>query len=156
VTALSAKGHTGTLEVDDSYVTITRKGGMAKVTYGFTRGEKRIAIDSITSVQFKAAGMTAGYIQFTLAGANESTRGVVAAMKDENSVGFQKKHQKEFEAVRDFVEGRIASRGSGGAITQVSTDSVATQIRDLGKLRDDGLLTEEEFAEQKAKLLRGE
>lgn len=38
-------------------------------------------------------------------------------------------------------------------MTSPSPDEVYTQLERLGKLRDDGVLTEEEFAAEKAKLL---
>jgi hypothetical protein len=38
-------------------------------------------------------------------------------------------------------------------VERSSVDDVAAQIRKLAELRDDGLLTDEEFAQQKAKLL---
>jgi Short C-terminal domain len=35
----------------------------------------------------------------------------------------------------------------------VVVTGIAAEIRDLGKLRDEGLLTDEEFAHQKSRLL---
>ncbi len=154
---LRGKGVTGTVKVDDHFVTIARKGAMAKMNYGWTRGEKRIPIDTIAAVQFKKAGMSRGYIQFTLAGGNESTRGVMAATQDENSVLFTGGHESEFRAIRDHIERRIASRQTASrapaSVAPAGPADLATQLRALAALRDEGLLTEEEFAAQKAKLL---
>lgn len=154
---LRGKGVTGTVEVDDHFVTITRKGAMAKMNYGWTRGEKRIPIDTIAAVQYKKAGMARGYIQFTLAGGNESTRGVMAATQDENSVLFAGGHESEFRAIRDHIEQRIASRQTANraraSVATAPPPDLATQLRALAPLLDEGVLTEEEFAAQKAKLL---
>ncbi|MCU1458473.1 MAG: hypothetical protein JWL73_2565 [Actinomycetia bacterium] len=157
---LFAKGRTGTLEVDDTFVTIRRKGGFAKVSYGWTRGEKRIPIASITAVQFKRSGVSVGYIQFTIAGGNESTRGVRSAVKDENSVAFVKRRQGEFERIRDHIEGILVARHAPQAhaptvIQSASAPTLAEQLRDLAGLRDDGILTADEFEAQKARLLQG-
>ncbi len=152
---LTAKGRTGIVTVDESFITIERKGAMAKLTHGFTQGQKRIAISQVTSVQFKKPGLAVGYIQFTMAGANESKGGALKAVKDENSVAFEK-NASDFEAIRDFVEAKIAARFARGTEPPTASpqqSSVSEQIRELAALREDGLLSEEEFASQKAKLL---
>ena len=152
---LTAKGRTGIITVDESFITIERKGAMAKMTHGFTQGQKRIAISQVTSVQFKKPGLAVGYIQFSMAGANESKGGAFKAVKDENSVAFEK-FLTDFEAIRDFVEAKIAERFNRSAEAPTAApqqSSVSEQIRELAALRDDGLLTEEEFASQKARLL---
>lgn len=155
--ALTGKGVTGRLHVDQTFVTISRKGAMAKMSYGWTRGEKRIPIDSITAVQFKAPRLTNGYIQFTLGGGSESRRGVLDATKDENSVLFSASHAREFAAIRDHIESRIANRlqQPGSAIDVSPKPDVATQLREFARLRDEGVLTEEEFIVQKQRLLNG-
>ena len=147
---LSAKGRTGTITVDDTFISIERKGAMAKMTHGFSQGEKKIPIAQVTSVQFKMPGMTVGYIQFSMAGSNESTKGVTKAMKDENTVAFER-NASDFEAIRDFVEARIAERFTSSA--QASGSTIAEQIRELAALRDEGLLSESEFEAEKTKLL---
>ncbi len=118
---LHAKGVTGTVQVDDHFVTIKRKGAVAKMNYGWTRGEKRIPIDAIGAVQYKKAGISRGYIQFTLAGGNESTGGVMAASQDENSVTFASGHESEFMAIRDHIEQRIAARQTAGRAPSAPT-----------------------------------
>lgn len=152
---LTAKGRTGILTVDDTFITIERKGAMAKMTHGFSQGQKRLAIAQVTSVQFKKPGLTVGYIQFTIGGSREATGGVTKAMKDENSVAFEK-NAADFEAVRDFIEARIAKRFEEESRFRgepLAERSVGEQLRELAALRDEGLLSEEEFAIQKAKLL---
>lgn len=107
---LTAKGNNGSLEADDNFVTIKRTGLGAKIMQGFTKGEKRIPISQITAVQYKKPGATVGYIQFTIAGSNESTGGGWQAMQDENTVTFKKKHANDFANIRDHIDLRIASR----------------------------------------------
>src|SRR3954454_17385175 len=95
---LQAKGVQGQIVVDGDWLTISRKGVMAKMTQGL-KGDKRIPIANITSVQFKKAGVTSGYIQFSLHGSAEAKGGVFQASQDENSVQFTKKNQPDFEAI---------------------------------------------------------
>lgn len=150
---LHGKGVTGRIEVDANFVTIRRKGAVAKMNYGWTRGEKRIPIAAITAVQYKKPGATNGYIQFTISGGNESTRGIIAAISDENSVAFNAFHKKEFEAIRDHIEQTIVARSNPSVVTHTSGPDLATQLRDLAELRDDGIITPKEFDSQKARLL---
>lgn len=157
--ALTAKGVNGQITIEGGWLTIHRKGVLAKSTAGLTKGDKRIAIRSITAVQLKMPGLTNGYIQFTVPGGNESSRGVMDATKDENSVVFSRFHRDEFVAVKDYIEAavdtvRIAEETQpSSSSTAATAPSLADQLRDLGKLRDEGLLSDAEFEAQKARLL---
>jgi hypothetical protein len=73
------------------------------------------------------------------------------AQKDENSVTFTKKALGDLEAVRDYIEQRLSV--AHGPAAAVGEPDVADQIRKLAALRDEGLLTPEEFESKKADLL---
>lgn len=148
--ALNGLGVGGQIEVDDRFITIRRKGLLAKSAHGL-KGEKRIPLSAVTAVQFKLANnLTNGYIQFSLSGGSESRRGLQDAIRDENTVMFHKKHLRDFEAIRDYVEARLG--GSGQAAGPNAPDLVG-QLERLAALRDSGVLTQGEFDAQKAKLL---
>ncbi len=148
--ALIGKGVGGQLEVDGEWVTIKRKGVLAKATHGLA-GEKRIPISSIMAVQWKAPGMSNGYIQFTVPGGVESKKGLLQATEDENTVMFTSRHKDEFGAIRDYIEARIASRSSGGSAP--SGESAIDKLKKLGELRDAGVVSEAEFELKKRELL---
>jgi hypothetical protein len=153
---LIGKGMTGWIEVNGQFVTITRKGALAKMNYGWTRGEKRIPIASIAAVQYKKPGMSRGYIQFTLPGGIEGKKGLLQSGNDENSVQFGSSSSAQFEAIRDHIESAIAARhapAAPAAMPAPNAPDLTTQLRGLAELRDDGIITEEEFQAQKAKLL---
>ena len=150
----SASGHNGQISFDGDFLVISRKGVLAKVYQG-AKGDKRVPLTSITSVQLREPKFgTDGYIQFGILGSIDSGGGMMAARHDENSVSFYKKDLANFQAVRSYVEQQIVERskpqvvvvGNGG------TD-VATQLQKLADLMEQGLLTKEEFDSQKAKLL---
>jgi hypothetical protein len=144
------KGKGGSLEVLDDAIIIHRS--TLNFLLGWTnglKGDKRIPYSSITAVQFKRAGFMDGYIQFTLAGGNESRGGVLAASRDENSVCFS--DNEPFERARDVIEKRIAGRATAPALM---VQSAADQLDKLAGLVDRGLLTKEEFDEQKRVLLQ--
>jgi hypothetical protein len=150
---MEVKGHTGTVLWDEDFVTIRRTGFNARMTVG--KGEKRIPISSITSVQWKPAGaMVNGFIQFSAGGGNESRSRFGAqtldAVKDENSVVFTKKQMAGFEVLRGEIEQMIARRNRPAA--PAGPDHLA-QLKQLGELRDAGILTEDEFTTKKAEIL---
>jgi Domain of unknown function (DUF4429) len=58
-----AKGVNGTVDFDGSFITIRRKGGVARLTVG--KGDKRIPLASISSVQWKEPGaFVNGFMQY--------------------------------------------------------------------------------------------
>lgn len=135
------KGQTKSITVGEESVTI-----IPKVLYHGFVGEKRIPYTSITAIQFKeAGGLLAGFIQFSIKGGYE-WRGQVN--QDENALQFDKGSNAEFHALRDFVEKQMASP----PVSQ--TTSVADELVKLAALREQGIISDEEFAAQKAKLLR--
>jgi hypothetical protein len=111
---LSAKGYGGQLSFDGSFVTVTSKGFFGRpAPHG--QGEKRIPIASVNAVRWKPAGLVVnGYLALTLAGDLEKQSGSGAqthkAGQNVNSVVFTKKHQREFEQIRDEIEAAIAAR----------------------------------------------
>ncbi len=141
ITGQTLKGQTKSVVVDDDGVTIQPKA----MYHGFI-GEKRIPYSSITAVQFKEAGnWLAGFIQFSIKGGIE-WQGQVN--QDENALQFDKALNEEFRALRDFVQERMRSAAGSQGV------QVADELTKLAALRDQGVLTEQEFLDQKAKLLR--
>ncbi len=150
----SASGHNGQISFDGDFLVISRKGLLAKVYQG-AKGDKRVPLTSITSVQLREPKFgTDGYIQFGLLGSIDSGGGMMAARHDENSVSFYKKDLANFQAVRSYVEQQISERSKPQVVVvgNEGTD-VATQLQKLAGLKEQGLLTQEEFDSQKAKLL---
>ncbi|MEE4598236.1 DUF4429 domain-containing protein [Streptomyces sp. DSM 41524] len=151
---LNVDGYGGQIQFDGLYVTITRKGFLARATRG--KGEKRLHISQITAVQWKPAGWAVnGYIQFTIPGGNEvrsrAGRQTTDAAKDENSVVFTKGQQPEFEKLRAAIDEAIAQQHAPQALAgQVSA---AEEVARLAQLRDQGVITEEDFQGAKRRLL---
>lgn len=147
------EGHNGgSVELLDDLLVIRRKGVLSALNHG-SKGEKRIPYRSITSVQFKEPGLTTGYIQFGVTGGSESRGGVFDAVKDENTVLFVKKAAGQFRELRDLVERRSADARRGGSVAASSTVNAAEELTRFADLRDRGVLTEDEFQEEKRRLL---
>lgn len=143
------EGSNGAITVDGECLRIRRKGVANLLTQGF-QGEKTIPFSTIRAVQFKEAGRwMAGYIQFSIAGAVEPPAGIMEATKDENAVLFEKKQEPAFQQLRTLVEDRLLR----AAPTQPQTTSVTSELERLAALFDRGLLTRDEFDQQKRGLL---
>lgn len=154
---IEVKGHGGQITFDGQYVTITRKGFLARATIG--KGEKRLHISQISAVQWKPAGFAVnGFIQFTVPGGIErrSKRGsqTTQAAKDENSVVFTKAQQSSFEKLRAALDQAIAAHHTGGGQPQAAP-SVADELAKLHGLVQAGVLTQADFDAAKARLLGG-
>lgn len=170
MTKLEAKGPNGEITVDEDWVTISRKNLRSKISHGFD-GDKRIPISSITAVQFKsvgkygsvlgrfnkspdsAIGPATGYIQFAVLGSQESKGGLLAAQYDENTIMFNNVGEPDFAKIRDFVESRIIELRNPSLKVVPQEIDIADQLLKLSKLVEQGILTQDEFDSQKAKLL---
>ncbi|TCO45200.1 putative oligomerization/nucleic acid binding protein [Kribbella antiqua] len=150
---MEVKGHNGTVVWDGAFVTIRRTGFLARASIG--KGEKRIPMTSISAVQWKPAGaLVNGFIQFTVGGGNESRSKfgsqTTDAAKDENSVIFLKKQMAEFDALRTAIESAIVQRSNPPV--SPAPDNLA-QLKQLGELRDAGVLSDDEFNAKKSEIL---
>lgn len=150
---IRAEGHNGQVEFDGYALTIFRRGFGARVSVG--KGEKRIPLTSIVGVQWKPAGVLVnGFVQFETAGQggtrSRAGRQGLDAVRDENSVIFTKRQMPHFEQLRRAVEQALQR---GPAPQQPAPTSVADELAKLGALYQQGLLSEREFAAQKARLL---
>lgn len=152
---LEVKGTGGQVQFDGQYVTITRKGLLARSTVG--KGEKRLHISQITAIQWKPAGLVNGFIQFTVPGGNERRSAfgsqTSSAAKDENSVVFTKKQQRDFEKLRAALDAAIAQQHTPQASSAAAPASIADELAKLAALRDQGVITAADFEAAKAKLL---
>jgi hypothetical protein len=147
------KGYNGNLVLTDRGVVI-RRGAKGFVLQLSVRGEKEIPYDSIVAVQFKRAGVTAGYIQLSLRGGSEAKHGLTEAVRDENTVTFQRTTAK-LEEARDIIKSRVdaTKRPSTPLVANGHSRDAAAQLSEIAALHQQGLLTEEEFLTAKTRLL---
>jgi Short C-terminal domain/Domain of unknown function (DUF4429) len=141
----------GDLEVFEGKLTITPRGAFGFLNKGI-KGTKTIPFTSITAIQYKEPGLTNGYLQLTVPGGNESRRGVFAAASDENSFMFRASQSEVMQEVKLYIERRVEELSNRSGTSAVAA-SMADEVLKLAKLKDQGLLTEEEFATAKEKLL---
>lgn len=146
------KGVAEILVVYEDKVTITPKGVLGFMTKGL-KGTKTIPLASITGIQFKEAGAVfSGYIQFTIPGGNENKGGVFAAASDENTFMFAEKKNNEIAIkIKDYIESAVLKLRTPQA--QVSGANLTDELMKLAKLKEQGILSDEEFQSAKRKLI---
>ncbi len=144
---LRAEGIGGQIELYRDKVRICRKGVLAQMSL---KGDKDIIISTISSIQFKKAGLFSGggFIQFSFMGGQEAKGGILQAAGDENTVMFTTQQQPDFEHIKAEIEKRIQAKS-----VPSTPSSDADEIAKLADLRDKGILTEEEFQQKKKQIL---
>ena len=161
------------VELNNGRVTIRRPHGFrALLSPLHGRGDKDIPVSSITAVQLKPVGWaTSGYIQFAYPGSMENRGGVLDAAKDENTVMFTKEQQPRFVELKNRIldaqnagnnaAAPVPTKAQAGRSTgrrnlrnaAAPVPTKAQEIRELSKLLEDGIISEEEFASAKRRLL---
>lgn len=146
---MKLNGINGQIELYNDKVIVKRKGGVAKLTQGFTKGEKSIYLDQIAGIQLKLGGnLVNGYFQFTLPGGNEKSKGALEATMDENSVMFRKKYNDIALSMKEKIEELKQGKQIGP-----NKISGADEILKYKELLDSGIISEEEFGKKKKEIL---
>jgi hypothetical protein len=146
----------GVLDVFEDKIAIT-PAGIGILVKGL-KGTKTIPYFSITAIQFKRAGLMAGYLQFSIHGGKESTGGIWQAAADENTFMFADndgRNNRTAELIKTYVEKRIREVRSPVAPAPAASGGMADEIKKLADLKAQGILSDEEFQTAKARLLAG-
>jgi Domain of unknown function (DUF4429)/Short C-terminal domain len=146
---VSAKGFDGTVSFDGRAVTISRSGFNARVQH-HGGGSTVIPIERVSAVEFKPLGVQRGRITIVTAGAVQRKGGIRSHADDPMSVEFLRRGD-DFKAVRDAINEALMAPSN----TQRPAGEPMLELRlsELGRLRADGVLTEDEFVAAKAQLL---
>jgi hypothetical protein len=154
----SADGRT--LTVYDDKVTLSQTGFMGFLSRGLS-GEKDIYYCDMTSIQFKEAGWTAGYMEFTFPGSGDHTGGPLGGVQNENrftfgmpTIGAARELNEEVLEAKKYIEKRI-SEIKGGAVHKTGIGSTADELIKLKNLLDSGVINQAEFDSMKAKVING-
>jgi len=117
--------------------------------YGFL-GTKRVPRSNITSVSWKEPGdWLAGFMVLDILGERPPSPHASPNVQNQNRLQYERVDRDKFAALRDWIEAGRENKSDQAP----ASPSVADEIAKLGKLREQGLLTDEEFTAQKAKLL---
>ena len=145
------KGYNGTLILTDTGVIIKRGAKGFWLGGGKLRGDKTIPYSSIIAVQLKKAGLVAGYIQLTLKGGSEAKGGLLQSVTNENTINFQAwgKNNQLFTEAKEIIEQNILKSQNSGH----KEISDADELEKYAKLKEKGIITEEEFNAKKKQIL---
>lgn len=161
-----ANGIDGVIELYKDKIIIKRdsNNGVGFWAHGL-KGDKEIWLEKISAIQLKMPGTLTrgmvikgmehnGYIQFAVSGSLESKGGIIGAAGDENTVFFSKEQADDFCKLKEL----IAENKSDIKKVEVSNYSTNERdqislLRDLAKLKEDGIITEEEFSTKKKQIL---
>lgn len=156
----SIEGTNGTLNVYDECVEIVRSRSMFNLGGGI--GDKRFFFSNIISIEFKEFGLLSGngYMQFISAGtqAVEVINMGVHTMRREAMrapnvifwVGYGR--NKKFRQAYEFINNKMEETHS--TVSSSAVTSISDEIERLSCLKDKGILSQEEFASAKEKLLK--
>lgn len=158
---MKLKGTNGTIIADADKVIIQRKGFIAFATQKGLTGNRTYFYKDINAVEFKKPGLTNGYMKFILAGTIDSsaTTGLFktsqSSMQDQNTVilrAFKKSVPKLSEDLYNFImENILKCRNSSNTVIQASSN--LDELKKLSGLKNNGVISEKEFEDQKKKLL---
>ena len=161
---LELKGTNGTIIAYDDRVIIKRKGFTAYATQrGFT-GDRTFFYQDLNAVEYKKPSMVAnGYMKFVLAGTfdTKATTGLYGGTKQRSSMGdqntvilraFRKEVPKLSEELYNLIIDNM-SKAKNTTTTVVQSASNLDELKKLAELRDSGIISQEEFENQKLKLL---
>lgn len=142
------------LSVYEDRVVIKHKGVLNFMAMGI-HGDKTIYYSDLTAIQYKAGGMLAGHIQFSLLGGNESRGGVLNAASDENTITFNADKNAEAQKICEYINNKLREikTAKTAPVVQAAPVSSADELKKFKELLDMGIISQEEFDAKKKQLL---
>lgn len=130
------------------------KAGMVGGAGFFGANCKSFYFNQITSVDLRMS-ILGGHIQLTVAGSIDiKGKDILDMGQAENAATFTADYKERMKYVADLIRERVRSSQSPPHITNsISGTSLVDQINELAKLKQQGILSEEEFQIAKRKLL---
>jgi DNA-directed RNA polymerase subunit RPC12/RpoP len=142
-----------TLKLAGDTISICKRGWANALASGMN-GERTIQIPSLTSVQMKpAALLTPGYILFSYAGSKPFMGGVIDATQDPDAFLFGTDQNRDVAEFKTLVEKKMREARQPAPANNSKGNSLADELRSLAELKQQGILSQEEFDAAKKKLL---
>jgi hypothetical protein len=140
------------LQLDGDKIYIRRRGVANALAAGLN-GERTILISSLTAIQMKPGGVfSPGYILFSYAGSKPFMGGLIEATQDPDAFIFERALNDQVAIFKAKVENivRVSKQASQST---ASPATLADELRKLAELKQQGILSQEEFDVAKKKLL---
>jgi Short C-terminal domain len=139
------------LKLEGDCVKIHRRG-IANALAAGLNGERTILISSLSSVQVKPGSwLSPGYILFSYAGSKPFMGGIIDATQDPDTFIFGQELNEEIAEFKIKVEDKMREARRPAPATN-SSGGLTGEIRKLAELKQQGLLSQEEFEAAKRKL----
>jgi hypothetical protein len=160
---MEARGYNGQMSLHPDKVRITKKDAVDHLVQGFffseVDGSIDVPIGQIINVEFaragKPPGYEAGYIKLDLIDEPKIRSFLKHVGYSPFGVAFERQQEADFEALRAAIVKKIDEARIPKQQTQLRS-SVLDELGKLAALRDQGVVTEQEFIELKKKLLETE
>ncbi|PBQ22283.1 hypothetical protein CCL08_00485 [Pseudomonas congelans] len=152
----TAKGSNGEITFTGSEVLIRRTGllGGLRQFSGMGKGNKDIPISAISAIRLEPASLlNKAFFQVIHAGDLAFRGGSTNIAKDDNSVFFGKGSNADFEQIKKMILEAVAASHQPAKTSSASTEDIPAMLKKLSDLKDQGVLTEDEFLIKKADLL---
>ena len=151
VNEMEIHGNNENLELAKDRVIIRRFGPVVEQTTGMN-SDRIIYIADITGIQMKPAATMSGYILFSQTDSKPFNGGVVEASHEPDAFIFGQESNEEVASFKWRVEQLIHELKQHPAPNKPK-GNLAEELRSLAELKQQGLLTDEEFEAAKKKLL---
>jgi hypothetical protein len=146
----SAKVIGGILEVYESSLSIIAKGIASGLNDG-KRGSQMIPFSSITAIHYRKPGFfSPGHIKFIVPGVGKHPRFSLQP-GEENDLMFYKKASATIIEIKKYVESKIFELRQPASAS--SSNAFVNELMKLADLKNQGLLSDDEFNAAKARLL---
>lgn len=141
------------LELSGENIIIRRHGVAHAMAAGLT-GERMIPISTLTAIQLKlGVWWSPGFILFSYAGSKPFMGGIIEATQDPDAFIFKKELNDEVSAFKAKVEEILQDSKQQARSSPNPSGTLTDEIRKLADLKQQGLLSQEEFDAAKKKLL---
>lgn len=151
---MEISGYTGQLIVTDKKIIIKRKGLGGFISRGILNGDKEIPIKNITAIQFRNANwLTNGSIQFSIHGEMGHKGNAISAVNDENTLIFTNSQKEDFIKAKQLID-ELMSKAEKSEINSTQQISIADELKKFSELKDQGIISEDEFNIKKKELLK--
>lgn len=154
------KGQNGILYICDEYIEISRKSFGGFASQG-GKGNRKFYYSDINSIEYKTPTLLGnGYFKLIVGGTQDvdAKVGILSSsmdsMKDPNTVilrAFKKAVSQKCDEAYEIAMTQFKSRKS--STPSASATSNLDELKKLGELLSSGILTQDEFDQQKSKLL---
>lgn len=157
------KGQNGKIMVFDDHLAISHATVGGFIGQGGFSGERKFYYPDITSFEYKKPTLFAnGYFKVIVPGTHDTSATVgllgssAKSMADANTIvlrAFSGKVGEEADKVHQLITAKIADAKKSRNAPAAPAVSKMDELKKLGELKQAGILTEEEFAKEKERLL---